>query len=91
MNDQVAIYLDKIVDKKNFRVFVYGFNNLKMLVETWEAYQSAMKTGLWFAKEEDVKSTEKVKSKRVKKELINDELKKDDDISDKKDEDFWPK
>lgn len=53
MKGTPAIYLGRIVDKKNFRAFVYGANGEKKLVNSWDAYEAAMESGLWFATVED--------------------------------------
>lgn len=50
-----AIYLGRIVDKKTFRAVVYGSDGSKKLVKTWDEFESAMQSGLWFAKAEDAK------------------------------------
>lgn len=53
MKGTPAIYLGRIVDKKLFRTFVYGPNGEQKLVESWDAFESAMQSGLWFATRED--------------------------------------
>lgn len=49
MQGEPAIYRGKIVDKKHFRVFVYNANGDAKLVESWEKFQDAMQSGIWFA------------------------------------------
>lgn len=64
MKGTTAIYKGRIVDKKFFRTFVYGADGQKKLVESWDAYEALMQTGIWFATKEDAKeSIEQAKSK----------------------------
>lgn len=53
-----AIYLGKIVSKENFRAFIYSPSGTKKLVESWDAFQAHMSTGLWFASKKDLPSQE---------------------------------
>jgi hypothetical protein len=49
MKGTPAIYLGRIVEKKNFRTFVYGVDGQKKLVESWDAFEAAMQSGIWFS------------------------------------------
>lgn len=53
MKGTPAIYLGRHVNKENFRTNVYGPKGNKKLVESWEAYEAAMESGLWFATRQD--------------------------------------
>jgi hypothetical protein len=53
MKGSPAIYLDRIVDKKHFRAFVHGTNGEKKLVNSWDEFEAAMESGIWFATVED--------------------------------------
>jgi outer membrane biosynthesis protein TonB len=53
MKGTPAIYLGRIVNKEHFRTFVYGTKGEQKLVESWEAYEVAMQSGIWFATRED--------------------------------------
>ncbi len=53
MKDVTAIYLGKIVSKKNFRAYIYAPDGSQKLVESWDSYEKHMETGLWFATKED--------------------------------------
>lgn len=53
MKGTPAIYLGRHVDKQNFRTNVYSPDGKKKLVESWEAFEAAMESGLWFATRED--------------------------------------
>lgn len=57
MQGKPAIYLGRIVSKENFRVFVYGSNDEKKLVKSWDEFEANMQTGIWFASVEDVKAS----------------------------------
>ena len=41
-------YQGRMVYEEPFRVFVYGMNNQKKLVETWKDFESSISTGSWF-------------------------------------------
>lgn len=60
MHGTPAIYLGRIVDKKNFRVFIHGANGERRLVNSWEEFEANMQSGIWFATVEDA-----LKSKAV--------------------------
>ncbi len=48
MQETLVIYLGRHVSKDNFRTNIYDSKGQKKLVESWDAYQVAMQTGLWF-------------------------------------------
>lgn len=56
MKGTPAIYLGRIVDKKHFRVFIYGAHGQKRLVESWDAFEAAMESGVWFATLQDAET-----------------------------------
>lgn len=60
MKGTPAIYLGRMVEKSNFRVFIYGANGEKKLVESWDEFESMMQSGLWFASLEDAQSIKRV-------------------------------
>ncbi len=49
MKGSPAIYLGRIVDKNHFRAVVYGMNGEKKLVKSWDEFEAAMESGLWFS------------------------------------------
>lgn len=53
MEGTPAIYLGRIVEKKNFRAYIYGANGERRLVESWEEFEANMQSGIWFATIED--------------------------------------
>ncbi len=66
-----AIYKGRLVSKENFRTNVYSMNGSKKLVNTWDEYEQAMESGLWFATKKDALSrvpVAKLRVKRIKKE-----------------------
>lgn len=79
-----AIYRGKIVNKENFRVFVYGANDAKKLVESWDEFENEMQSGLWFATKEEAKASVVEKAKRVRKAVtvktvaLKEDIEKDD-------------
>lgn len=62
-----AIYLGRMVDKKNFRTFVYAPPGSKKLVESWDEYERCMSTGLWFATREEAQVSSIVEEKPKRK------------------------
>lgn len=68
MKGTPAIYLGRIVEKKNFRAFIYGANGERRLVESWEEFEANMQSGIWFASVEDAEAS------KVKVELDEPEL-----------------
>lgn len=100
MKGTPAIYLGRIVDKKNFRAFIYGANGTRRLVESWEEFEANMQTGIWFATAkdaivEDVKPARKTRTKQKPKaqpepvEEVEDVLPDDDSVFEVTD-DFLP-
>lgn len=60
MKGTPAIYLGRIVEKKNFRAFIYGASGERRLVESWEEFEANMQSGLWFASKEDAEASKVV-------------------------------
>ena len=57
MEGTPAIYLGRIVEKKNFRAFIYGSNGESRLAESWEEFEANMESGVWFATREDAEAS----------------------------------
>lgn len=57
MEGTPAMYLGRIVDKKNFRAFIYSPNGQQRLAESWEEFEANMQSGLWFATRENAESS----------------------------------
>ena len=70
-----AIYLGRIVDKKNFRTFVYSPDGRSKLAESWQEFESDMQSGLWFATIDDAKlSTPAEKPRRVRNKTSKNDI-----------------
>jgi hypothetical protein len=57
MEGTPATYLGRIVEKKNFRAFIYSPDGKQRLVESWEEFEANMQSGLWFATQEDAEAS----------------------------------
>lgn len=53
MDSERVKYLGRIVEKEHFRTNVYAPKGGKKLVESWDEFEAAMASGLWFATVED--------------------------------------
>lgn len=51
-----AMYKGRMVDKNNFRAFVYGAKGERKLVESWDEFEAKMQSGLWFASKDDAEA-----------------------------------
>lgn len=49
MEGESVLYLGRVVPIKGFRTFIYGHNNTKKLVNSWEEYQEHIASGVWFS------------------------------------------
>lgn len=70
MNKETVVYQGRVIDKKNFRMFLYGANNEKKLVNSWDEYQEAIQSGVWHSMPSKVLKNDvqpKKRKKRVKK------------------------
>lgn len=75
MEGTPAIYLGKIVSKKNFRAYIYAPNGDRRLVESWEEFEANMQSGVWFASIEDVQQS-KIDQEKTKEKLPSKSKKK---------------
>lgn len=96
MKGEVAKYLGKIVNREQFRVFIYSADDQKRLVESYDEFEMYMATGVWFATIEEAQSQnelkkqdEKIKKARAKKQPVAVED-KEEPVEEIKD-DFLPK
>jgi len=53
MKDAPAIYLGRVVSKKNFRTYIYCADGISKLVESWDDFEKHMETGIWFASKKE--------------------------------------
>jgi hypothetical protein len=67
MSASPAMYLGKVIDKKNFRAFIYGANGERRLVNSWQEFEANMQSGVWFATIEDAVSSKEVAKEEPKK------------------------
>lgn len=70
MKGTPAVYLGRIVEKKNFRAFVYGSNEQKKVVNSWDEFEAAMQSGIWFASVEDAKAMKELIEPEEVKEVL---------------------
>lgn len=49
-NDGQFYYLDRWVDKKSFRAFVYNEKNETKLANSYDEFEHLISSGLWFEK-----------------------------------------
>lgn len=91
MEGAPAIYLGRIVEKKNFRAFIYGANGEQRLVESWEEFEANMQSGIWFATpknseplgvNKELKPKKKSKIKADTKPDVIEEVSDVDDVDD---------
>ncbi len=83
-----ATYLGRIVSKENFRVFIFDAKGTRKLVNSWEAFENHMQTGLWFTRDDlkkaqspqDVDDKKSKKIKKVIEDVVKD-IEKDNFIS----------
>lgn len=66
MSDEMVKYDDRYVPKQGFRAYIYGYDNQKLLVNSWEEYQKEISSGLWYPKISDVPQKEKLEKKGTK-------------------------
>lgn len=67
---QEVVYNGQIINKKHFRVYVYGVEGQKKLVNNYTEYEMALATGLWFDSMEAIPAKPKPnRSKKIEKEF----------------------
>jgi hypothetical protein len=63
MQGEAVLYNGSMVSKAHFRTYVYGADNQRKLVGSWDEYERAMASGLWFTNASDVMIKPKQKKK----------------------------
>jgi len=53
MDNSLVKYLGRMVPRPSFRAYVYAQDGSSKLVESYDAYQDAMASGVWFETIED--------------------------------------
>ncbi len=97
MEGTPAIYLGRIVSKKNFRTFIFAPGGHQKLVESWDEFEASMQSGLWFATREEIAEPSKPKPRaRVRKPVPFPEIKEDAPVDEESmafevKDDFLPK
>lgn len=104
MDGTPAIYLGRIIEKENFRAFIYAPCGGVRLVESWDEFEATMQSGVWFATKEDAIASvpqelekPKARSARSKKDTSfvtlepkEDAIIEDDDMAFEVKDDFLP-
>ena len=73
MQGEEVLYQGRKVSRDGFRVFVYGRNDQKKLVNSWDEFKSHMATGIWFANVSDIPDlTEEVKEDAQENSVLVD-------------------
>jgi hypothetical protein len=83
MNGVSAVYKGRVISKEHFRVFIYAPDGSQKLVDSWDAFEKHMESGLWFdckekAQECCVTQEEPQKLKKARGKSVKDEEKEDD-------------
>lgn len=79
MEGDFVVYEGRKVPRAHFRAFVYGTDNKQKLVNSYEEFEAAMATGIWFATKEEangllVKFEDKPKKKQSVRAETQDEF-----------------
>jgi hypothetical protein len=61
MEGDFVVYENRKVPRDNFRVFVYGNDNKRKLVNSYDEFETAMATGVWFATKDECKAVKSTK------------------------------
>lgn len=64
MEGDFVVYEGRKVPRANFRAFVYGSDNKQKLVNSYEEFESAMATGIWFATKDECKGMKATKKQK---------------------------
>jgi hypothetical protein len=74
-----ALYKGRVIPKENFRAYIYGYDGVRKLVNSWESFETHMQTGIWFVTKDEIKSrSQDVKLDKSKKDKIENKSVKDD-------------
>lgn len=49
MQNEYVVYLNRTIPKAGFRAFIYSFDNVEKLVNSWDEYEKNISTGVWFS------------------------------------------
>ena len=65
-NNPQVLYQNRWVSKKHFRAFVYNGESQK-LANTYDEYESLIKSGLWFSSKEEVETAQPTNIRKIRK------------------------
>ncbi len=66
MTGEGVQYKGRTVSKDGFRVFVYGTQGQKKLVNSWDEFERHMASGLWFPSQDEATKPQEVERIYVK-------------------------
>lgn len=67
MQGESVIFQGRMIPKAGFRTFVYNKSNSKVLLNSWDEYEQAMKTGDFFDEPQAIKDNEPLIFSTLKK------------------------
>lgn len=70
MKGDSVLYQGRLVEKKEFRAFVYSREGNTKLAESWEDFLNLIATGIWYASIEDAEKIEFLATSVRKREEI---------------------
>ena len=62
MDESEAMYMGRVIPKEGFRAFVYGKENRRRIVESWDEFMCHVETGEWFSSPEELQAVEELES-----------------------------
>lgn len=68
------VYKGKVIDTEHFRVYIYGADGARKLVESWNDYQKHMQTGIWFADKNEAKEMARIMQEQAAEAIDAAEL-----------------
>ena len=60
---ETVMYLGRVVPKAGFRAFVYGLENKSMLVNSYEEFEKAITSGIWWPSKDHILEKTRPKKK----------------------------
>ncbi len=72
-----VIYNGRRILKNHFRAYVYGQNEAKKLVNSWDEFEAHMATGLWFPSKAEVAPKPKPRRKPAQPVVVNGLIEED--------------
>jgi len=75
-----VIYNGKRIQKKQFRAFIYGAEDKRKLVNSYDEFEANLATGIWFASKDKVPAKAKVLRKKPGKAEDSEGFKNIEDV-----------